>query len=260
MEQTVLLFKLAETSLLFSVIRVFVFSSFFAVFAWAHCNRGVIRAAIALSLAMPVAMHLSGSDVPMPSMEAPGEMILIVLKEALIGFGLACLFSAPFWAVGAAGAALSMLRVESSDGDPQLGSTPLERLLLLLTIGAFAFSDAPARMLTVLYLSYEAWPIATLMPQVERLYWSDLTMMLKDVMIFACVIVLPFIISSLFIESLLAFSSKIAKHVKIQESMLFRSFGIVVGLVLSGIVWLIAFSDFLSGFYNDVGSKMLIIL
>lgn len=258
MEQLTLFLKISEAALLFGTVRLFIFCSFFAAFAWAHCNRGVIRAGIALALAMPVMVHITASDVPMPNVEAPGEMILIVLKEAAIGFALACLFSLPFWAIAAAGSALSMLRIEAADDEPQIGTTPLERLLMLITIGAFAFTDASERMLIVLYMSYEAWPVSTLLPLIGESSLSDIAEVIKYVITFACTIILPFLTAILFIECLLAFSGKIAKHVKLQEAMLLRSFGVINGLFLTAIIWFVAFYEFLRDFYNVVGSKILL--
>lgn len=258
MEQVALLFKISEASLLFGVVRLFVFSTFFAAYAWAHCNRGIIRAGIALAFAMPVMVHVTASDAPMPTLDAPGAMILIVLKEAAIGFALAVLFSLPFWAIGAAGAALSMLRIESADDAPQIGTTPLERLLLLITIGAFAFSDVPERMMTVLYLSYDAWPISSLVPLASEFSWNDMAKAIEDVILFSITIILPFLTAILFIEALLAFSSRITRHVNLQAAMLLRSFGVIIGLILTAIIWFVTFSDFLTDFYSEIGARFML--
>lgn len=253
MLEVIALHELTAATILFGMVRLFAFASFFAVFRWAHCNQGIVRSGIALAFGLPVAVRLFYSDILMPEIDQPLLWVGLMAKEIAVGFVLAVLFSIPFWSVIIAGSALSILRFEAADAGEDVGNTPLERLMLLLMIGAFAFTGAAERMMRVIYLSYDAWPIGTFFPDANGLNWLDFAELVSDALLFAVAIILPFLAVLLLVEGLLAFTTRFSKHVILHESMLMRSLSIIIGLALTITALFMHVAGFLNGFYERLG-------
>lgn len=131
---------------------------------------GQIRVAVAFACYMFIhPMVLDQLDVPQVlTMGVMGQLTLVLLKESLIGFLLGFLAGMLFWAVQCAGFFIDNQRGASmaSGADPLSGeeTSPLGSLLFQCAVYLFFSGGAFLAFLSLVYSSYEIWPVASLLP------------------------------------------------------------------------------------------------
>ncbi|MEZ5840533.1 MAG: flagellar biosynthetic protein FliR [Hyphomicrobiales bacterium] len=140
-------------------------SMLFAAFAWGHLNSGVLRAACAAAIALPVAApYFAAPGTVLDNLPAP--IILIVMKEALLG-GLIGLFATvPFAIATAGGGFIDYYRGAFMGGpDPSGGQlTPYSQLFTGVTLWLFAGLGGFWMLTDTIYASYGLWPLFELLP------------------------------------------------------------------------------------------------
>ena len=103
-----------------------------------------------------------------PDTISGGELLLILLKETVIGLFLGFIISIAFWAIESVGAFIDNQRGASiaSSFDPMVGdqASPLSMLLSKMLITLFFVSGIFLAFMKGLYSSYETWPIASFVP------------------------------------------------------------------------------------------------
>ena len=121
-----------------------------------------VAAVLGLIVAPRLAPELAAADLGL------GTMLVLVGKEAFVGFVLGCLLAVPFWAFEAVGFLVDNQRGASiaSTLNPLTGndSSPLGILFNQAFIVFFLVSGAFLVMLDVLYGSFRLWPVLTWMP------------------------------------------------------------------------------------------------
>lgn len=97
-----------------------------------------------------------------------GRLALIVFKESLLGFFMGFLAGMLFWAVQCAGFFIDNQRGASmaSGADPLSGeeTSPLGSLLFQCAVFVFFSGGAFLAFVTLVFSSYELWPVAELLP------------------------------------------------------------------------------------------------
>lgn len=226
--------EIALGAFLIGFARTFTFVSVFAPFLWAGCAKGVLRFAVATAFALPVMLPVYEAGPVVPSEGTIGVWTLLMLKEALVGLVLGLLMSAPFWAAQLAGAALSMIRTETSDGPPEIGDTPLTRVMMLFMICAFAFGGGLHRAAEVFYVAFEIWPPGTVIPDALVVDKAALVALAAAMLAFSISILAPFLIVVTLSEIGIAFSTRFMKRLQINGMALdIRTLLILGMLVLS---------------------------
>lgn len=221
-------------AILISFPRGLGFVTFFVPFAWAGCNRGIMRFGVAAIFALPMTQTIVGGRPLVPSMDTAVVWILLSFKEALLGIALALLMSTPFWAAQLAGATLSIVRTETGDGAPNIGETPLARTMLAIVICAFVFSNGFARTLDIFFISHEVWPIDVMRPEGFALDTDALRMLTVSLLSFTISILMPFLIVITLFELGIAFSGRFMKRLQASSLALdMRSLIILIMLTLS---------------------------
>lgn len=131
---------------------------------------GQIRVAVAFACYMFLhPMVLAQLSAP-ESLTLPvvGHFTLIILKESLLGFMIGLLAGMLFWAVQCAGFFIDNQRGASmaSGADPLSGqeTSPLGSLLFQCAVFLFFVGGGFLAFLTLVFSSYEVWPVASLLP------------------------------------------------------------------------------------------------
>lgn len=131
---------------------------------------GVVRGALALALAVPT-IWLSSGTIASIDTTSPMPLVLLILKEVLVGTLLGFLLGMPFWAIQAVG---ELIDTQRGVGNEMAGGTdPTTRaagsvssiFLGLTAMALFIAADGLRTVVSTLYGSYEAWPQASFGPR-----------------------------------------------------------------------------------------------
>lgn len=131
---------------------------------------GQIRVAVVFSCYMFIhPLVMNQLDVPQVlTVAALGHFAGIILKECFLGFLLGFLSGMLFWAIQCAGFFVDNQRGASmaSGADPLSGeeTSPLGSLMFQCAVFLFFSGGAFMAFITLVFSSYEAWPVASLLP------------------------------------------------------------------------------------------------
>ncbi|MBQ9407254.1 MAG: type III secretion system export apparatus subunit SctT [Desulfovibrio sp.] len=118
----------------------------------------VVLAQVTPDIAVGLGMNLS----------IAGRLLLIFLKEILLGLGLGLLAGIPFWAVESAGVFMDNQRgAAQAEGTEILTGksvSPMGGLLFQCLVYLFFSSGAFLAFLGIVYASYELWPVSRMLP------------------------------------------------------------------------------------------------
>ena len=124
------------------------------------------------------------------------SIFLLLVKEAFVGFLLAIVVGIPFWIASVAGAIVDAQRgggfsetVSPMSGDD---TTALGIVFWLFIATAFFMSGGLMTMLSLLYDSFDLWPLLSLTPTIDFDRWDLILRMLDSIVVNAGLIVLPF--------------------------------------------------------------------
>ena len=125
------------------------------------------------------------------------NVFLLLAKEVFIGFLLALVVGIPFWIAGVAGAIVDAQRgggfsetVSPMSGDD---TTVIGILFWLFMTTTYFMSGGLMMTLSLLYESFELWPVLSLSPTIDFSRWEQVLRILDIVVVNAAIIVLPFV-------------------------------------------------------------------
>ncbi|HFC92157.1 MAG TPA: EscT/YscT/HrcT family type III secretion system export apparatus protein [Leucothrix mucor] len=128
---------------------------------------GLVRNGVVMVLsvvAIPMTME-QVKDLPLEAL----PLIIIVIKESILGFMMGFMFSIPFWAVSAAGYFIDMQRgtmsAEQFAAVITDQTSPLGNVLALMAVTLLFASGGFLLLYEVLLLSYQTWPIDSYFPK-----------------------------------------------------------------------------------------------
>lgn len=160
--------ELSFLSLVLGTARILAFIMVTPIFTRFGLQEGILRSTLLLAFAAPVlpAIYMDLAAIPTPG---PFEIVILVLKELIIGLLLALTLGLPLWAVAAAGDIIDMQRgammtemVDPGSGDQ---TTPTGTLFFLMAalilVSSGWFTEV---LLQSLYDTYQVWPILTPLP------------------------------------------------------------------------------------------------
>ena len=139
----------------------------FPVFTKAELG-SVIRSGFALALGLPVMWHVTESVAALgPHQNA--QLVLIAMKELMVGGLIGLMFGVPFWAIQAVGELVDEQRGVSNEEaiDPATRSqaSSLSLFLGISAIAAFVAADGLRILAGTLYDSYAIWPVTSFTPR-----------------------------------------------------------------------------------------------
>jgi type III secretion protein T len=179
--------------------------------------RGMHRAGVAAALSMIVLPWLTAQLRPEDITGA--HMVLLIGKEALIGFLLGVVFAAPFWAAETAGELIDQQRgsrgAVSPDpaGETESGITATLFVLTMTTI--FFLSGGMHWLLDAIVQSYRTWPVGDLVPSLAPGAAMRLLGLLDSVLRAGLVLAAPLVMAMVLAELGLALISRFAPQLNV---------------------------------------------
>lgn len=165
-----------------------------------------------------------------------GSIFLLMLKEMFVGFLLAVMVGIPFWIAGVAGAMIDAQRgggfsetVSPLSGDD---TTVMGILFWLFMATAYFLSGGLMNTLSLLYDSFELWPILSLTPTIDFTQWETILRLLDVVVLNAAIIVLPFVALMLLTDLALFYMSTFIPQLNVFAVSLPVKSGIVAAVMV----------------------------
>jgi type III secretion protein T len=128
---------------------------------------GLVRNVVMIAIALPVVPQVTAELAALTPLQ-PGQVIMLVAKEAVIGTLLGLLFGIPFWAVEAAGEIVDMQRGVNGayllDPNAAGQASPIGTLFVLVLLALFFAGNGLGILAEALYRSYALWPATALLP------------------------------------------------------------------------------------------------
>ena len=181
---------------------------------------GFFRFAVVIAFSLPVIIS-TFPNVADPVSIGWLRLLMLVLKEIVIGVILGVAFALPFWAVQTVGDLVDSTRgaTQSNVTDPinanevsVFGST-----LLVIGLLVFTVSDGLFTLLRALYESYKAWPVLDFAP----VFTSDLVigfgMLIAEMIRLGFIIGTPLLLGLFIVDLTLAFIGRLAGQLQISD-------------------------------------------
>lgn len=199
---------------------------------------GLIRSAFLVVLSAVVAVPLFVEmQVAMPNTP---ELVVLVLKEVVLGALMGYLAAVAFWGVEAAGLFMDNQRgsTMANSIDPLSGSqaSPMGDILLRIFITYFLSAGGMTLLLGMLYVTYDLWPILSFYPTTNDLWTPMFLGQVDFIMRMVFVIGAPMIISMLLTD--ISFSL-VSRSVP-QLNVFFISFTLKSGVAMAVLLLYVA--------------------
>jgi type III secretion protein T len=178
---------------------------------------GILRTGVALALALPV-IPMTVGVVGQDHFGAP-TMVMLMLKECVIGATLGFALGIPFWAAEAAGNIVDLQRGSTMGTliDPMMTheTSATGTLLMIVMVVVFLAAGGLHLILGTLYDSYDLWTINSMAPIFDRDAAFILLALLTRILGMALTLVAPIIVSLLLSDVILAFLARASPHLNI---------------------------------------------
>jgi type III secretion protein T len=181
---------------------------------------GLFRFAIVVAFSLPVIIGT------FPSVADPGsigwlKLLMLGVKEVIIGVILGVAFALPFWAVQTVGDLVDSARgaTQSNVTDPVNANetSVFGAALLLIGLLIFTVSDGLFTLLRALYESYKAWPVLDFAP----VFNSDLVvgfgLLIAELIRLGFIIGTPLLLGLFIVDLTLAFVGRLASQLQISD-------------------------------------------
>jgi type III secretion protein T len=183
---------------------------------------GLLRGGLALAMAMPT-IWLSTNTVAGIGATASVPLVLLVLKEVLVGSLLGFLLGIPFWAIQSVGEIIDTQRgvgnemAGPTDPTTRAAGSVMSLFLSLTAIALFIAADGLRTLVDTLYGSYDAWPQASFTPRFTRDGALAAVAGLGSILRYAFLVAGPIIILLLAIDLAVMLIGRSAPHLNAQD-------------------------------------------
>lgn len=179
---------------------------------------GIRRLCIGLALSLPVAWHLQ-SDLALFSAMRVERLVVLEVKESLVGLLLGLAFGLPFWAAAAAGDVLDFQRgaLMAYVADPgQKSEIAVSGTLLQLVVILLFYTGGGANLLlSALYDSYRLWPPVETLPQFSKDAPEIILHFLDRLMTLALLLGAPLFLVLFMVEIAMALVARMAPQLRV---------------------------------------------
>lgn len=206
---------------------------------------GPVRAAFVLALALPGV--LPAAAMLRDAGGGAGWLIVLSAKEVFAGVLLGLLFGMPIWAVQSAGEIADVQRsaTSGSAAEPGTGNqnSTTANLFAVTTITIFVVTGGLGVVAKSLYTSYDAWPLATVLPAAGSGWLPFLLHLLDTLTRVSLVLAAPLVIAALVTESAVALLSRAVPKFNVYDlSPTLRNIVFALMLVLYA-TYLVAYAE-----------------
>ena len=201
-------------------IRLMVFLSFIPFFGPQVSTAILLPLLVSLYMPLHPLMFMQAQDLNIYNMAQLINFILIILKEALIGFVLAYVIGNIFYVAMCAGIVIDNQRGASMAQTAELltgnESTPLGSILFLAVVTLFFSSGAFTNFLALYYTTYVLWPVLDLIPALfSQNLAVFLTSQLDWLMYNMLLVCAPFILVALLCDVALGLINRFAPQLNV---------------------------------------------
>lgn len=178
---------------------------------------GLLRNGVAIALSIPVIPMIAGT---LDGMTATAPlMVVLMLKEFVIGATLGFVLGIPFWAAEAAGDIVDLQRGSTMGAliDPMMTheTSATGTFFALVMMVLFVAAGGFGLMVSTVYDSYDLWPIDRLFPVFSPQAAEVFLMLLNRVLMMALVLVFPLVMGLLLSDVLLALLARASPHLNV---------------------------------------------
>lgn len=206
-------------ALLLAQGRMIGFLQQFPLFSYTGIQ-GQIRAIFALAISYPIAVMIE-PEVRQLTVGNTALIIALLAKEVALGFGLGTVLAIPFYGVQAAGDFIDHQRgasmVNQTDPVNAAESTTSGTILLLTSLAIFVVAGGLFVIVQVIYDSYQFWPATSLMPNTNIELFSLLGFSLNLLIQIGLIIAGPVLIVLFMVDLVLAFGSRAAGRIQLDD-------------------------------------------
>jgi type III secretion protein T len=139
----------------------------FPVFTKAELG-SIVRSGFALALGLPVMWHATESIGALGPHQS-AQLVLIAMKELMVGALIGFMFGVPFWAIQAVGELIDEQRgvtnEEATDPATRSQASSLSLFLGISAIAVFVAADGLRVLAGTVYDSYAIWPVTSFTPR-----------------------------------------------------------------------------------------------
>lgn len=200
---------------LMSTMRSLGFLSTFTLINFVFRRGSVIRAAVAISIGLPVAVMNQPFLIEIYYEDAIIKRLLLPPKEFLLGLVIGFLASLPFYGFQFAGILIDNYRGESNNGLNFEGSaqaTTTSLLFYLVLMSVFLTNDGLYFIVKAIYKSYAFWPLQSFFPPINSVPVELIVYQLGNIFLTMLQVGLPLLVLLFIAEFTLAISSRVAKR------------------------------------------------
>ncbi|WP_342234455.1 type III secretion system export apparatus subunit SctT [Inquilinus sp. OTU3971] len=237
------------TAIAVSIARLVALASVLPVFARLGLT-GILRNAVVIAIALPMVSQVT-SELAVLTPLQPGQILVLVAKEAVIGVLLGLLFGLPFWAVEAAGELIDMQRGVNGayllDPNASGEASPVGTLFVLVLLALFFAGNGLGVMAEALYTSYALWPVTELLPPFTGETPTLLLGLLDQVVRLGLLLAAPLVVVMLLADIALAVIGRMAPQLNVFDlSLSVKSAAVLLALPLYAIFLVPYFNDSLA--------------
>lgn len=153
---------------IFSVLRTIGLTVGFIPFLWSIGQTVLLRTAIGVAIGFPILVVNFFNIITFVETASLLSIVIIGIKELVLGFALGFACSLPFFAISYGGSIIDSFRGETDSGlQDQAGSGPIStHALLFLIISFYLFASGGGfwMLFTLHYSSFIYWPMMAFLP------------------------------------------------------------------------------------------------
>ena len=243
------------TAIAVAVSRAVALGAVLPIFAWLGLT-GVLRNAVIIAIALPMVSQVT-SELAVLAPLQPGQVLMLVAKEAVVGVLLGVLFGLPFWAVEAAGELIDMQRGVNGayllDPNASGQASPVGTLFVLVLLALFFAGGGFDVLADALYRSYALWPVTALLPPFTGETPTLLLGLLDHVVQLGLLLAAPLVIVMLLADIALAVIGRMAPQLNVFDlSLSVKSAALVLVLPIYAIFLVPYFNDSLGSIHGVI--------
>ncbi|MGK9168720.1 type III secretion system export apparatus subunit SctT [Inquilinus limosus] len=234
------------TAVSVAIARSVALAAVLPIFSWLGLT-GILRNAVMIAIALPMVSQVT-SELAVLTPLGPGQVLMLVAKEAVIGILLGILFGLPFWAVEAAGELIDMQRGVNGayllDPNAAGQASPVGTLFVLVLLALFFAGNGLGVLADALYRSYALWPVTELLPPFTGETPMLLLGLLDRVVRLGLLLAVPLVIVMLLADITLAVIGRMAPQLNVFDlSLSLKSAALVLVLPIYAIFLVPYFDD-----------------
>ena len=188
----------------------------FTAFVWGRINTGIIRAVVAMAIALPV-LSPALRDPTMALVTIEGPYLAFLVKELGIGIFIGLAASLPLQAIGVAGNVVDAIRgggqLPSAEGD----NTVFGQLFMIIALWIFDDLGGFFHYADMIYQSYGLWPLAKPLPPLQPVMLGALVALIGQLIVLVVTLSGALVVLLLMVDVTLVIANRLGKRMNVLD-------------------------------------------